>query len=42
MPPVEFETTVSAGKGPQSYALDRAATGTGIIYIYIYESLSTF
>ena len=33
MPPVEFEPTISAGERPQTYALDRAATGTGI-YIY--------
>jgi len=35
MPPVGFEPTISAGERPQTYALDRAATGTGI-YIYIY------
>jgi len=35
MPPVGFEPTVSAGERPQTYALDRAAIGTGI-YIYIY------
>ena len=29
MPPVGFEPTVSAGEGRQTYALDRAATGTG-------------
>jgi len=29
MPPVGFEHTFSAGKRPQTYALDRAATGTG-------------
>jgi hypothetical protein len=29
MPPVEFEPTVSAGERPQTYALDRAATGIG-------------
>ena len=28
-PPVGFEPTVSAGERPQTYALDRAATGTG-------------
>ena len=27
MPPVGFEPTVSAGERPQTYALDRAATG---------------
>ena len=31
MPPVGFETTISAGERPQTYVLDRAATGTGII-----------
>ena len=25
-----FETTISAGERPQTYALDRAATGTGV------------
>jgi hypothetical protein len=29
MPPVVFELTISAGERPQTYALDRAATGTG-------------
>ena len=29
MPPVEFEPTITAGERPQTYALDRAATGTG-------------
>ena len=36
MPPVGFEPTISAGERPQTYALDRAATGTDILYIYIY------
>jgi len=31
MSPVGFEPTVSEGERPQTYALDRAATGTGII-----------
>ena len=30
-PPAEFEPTISAGERPQTYALDRAATGTGIL-----------
>ena len=30
MPPVGFEPTFSAGERPKTYALDRAATGTGI------------
>ena len=29
MPPVGFEITISAGERSQTYALDRAATGTG-------------
>ena len=29
IPPVGFEPTISAGKWPQTHALDRAATGTG-------------
>ena len=31
MPPVGFEPTISAGKRPKTYAVDRAATGTGYI-----------
>ena len=30
MPSVGFEPTISAGQRQQTYALDRAATGTGI------------
>ena len=30
MPPVGFEPTIPAGERPQTYALDRAATGTGL------------
>jgi len=40
MPLVGFETTISAGEQPQSYALDRAATGIGHMYICIYERSS--
>ena len=29
VPPVEFERTISGGERPQTYALDRANTGTG-------------
>jgi hypothetical protein len=29
MPSAGFEPTISAGERPQTYALDRAATGTG-------------
>ena len=35
MPPVGFEPTISAGEGPQTYALDRAATGTGLYNRYL-------
>jgi len=30
MPPAGFEPNISAGKRPQTYAFDRAATGTGM------------
>jgi len=30
MPPVGFKSTISVGQRPQTYALDRAATGTGM------------
>ena len=29
MPPVGFEPTISAGQRPQTYVLNRAATGIG-------------
>jgi hypothetical protein len=32
IPPVEFKPTISAGGRSQTYALDRAATGTGIMH----------
>ena len=32
MPPVGFEPTISAGQRPQTYALDRVATGTDTNY----------
>ena len=32
MPPDGFEPTISAVERPQTYALDRAATGTGDEY----------
>ena len=35
MPPVGFKPTISAGERPQTYALDRAATGTGSTLIII-------
>ena len=33
MPRVGFEPTISAGERPKTYALDRAATGTGTKFI---------
>jgi len=36
MPPVGFEPTISAGERPQTYALDRAVTGTGRRDLYLY------
>ena len=39
MPPVGFEPTMSAGERPQTYALERAATGTGfILQLFLYYS----
>ena len=35
VPLVGFEPTISAGERPQTYALDRAATGTGTVSIYL-------
>ena len=37
MPPVGFEPAISAGERPQTYALDHAATGTGM-YLFLYSS----
>jgi len=34
MPPMGFERTISAGKRPQTYALDRAANETGSQFDY--------
>ena len=39
MPPVGFEPMISAGELPQTYALDRAATGTGLPPIYIIKTI---
>ena len=38
MPEVGFEPTISAGEWPQTYALDRAATGTGVTLILASEN----
>ena len=39
MPPVGFEPTISAGEQPQTYASDRAATGTGWIWFLVNRKL---
>jgi hypothetical protein len=35
MPAVEFEPTISAGERSQTYALDRAVTGTGLLLLLL-------
>jgi len=35
MPPVGFESTISTGERPQTYALDRAATESGNNILYM-------
>ena len=35
MTPVGFETTISAGERPNTYALDRTATGKGTSKRYL-------
>jgi len=45
MPPVGFEPTISAGERPQTYVLDRVATGTGhkgiIQMLFVVTNLDT-
>ena len=41
MPPVEFEPTFSEDERPQTYALDRTATGTGQTCILHYRNPPT-
>ena len=41
MPPVGFEHTISAGERPQTYALDRAATGTGL-HMYLLDIIPSY
>ena len=43
MPPVEFKPAISAGERPQTYALDRAATGTdtdGSVPLYTQQTIA--
>ena len=42
MPPAGFEPTISAGERPQTYALDRTATGTGKLIKYIIKIMSLY
>ena len=42
MPPVGFELTISAGERPKTYALDRAATGTGSRVSYGVDKTTCF
>ena len=43
MPPVGFEPIIPTGERQQTYALDRAATGTGVIYLRNYRvSIKSF
>ena len=41
MPQVGFEPTNPVGERSQTYALDRAATGTGVIKLIIPHNLET-
>ena len=40
MPPVGFEPTIPSSERPQTYALDRAATGTGSL-LQLHEVILT-
>ena len=40
MLPAGFEPTISAGERPQTYALDRAATGTSFDFLYDFDKIS--
>ena len=42
MPPVGFEPTISAGERPKTYALDRAATRTGYLFLFTCSYLFTY
>ena len=39
MPPMGFEPTILAGERPQTHALDRGGTGTGILLRYILHKM---
>ena len=42
MPPVGFEPTISGDERPQTYALDRSATGTGSKVLYSGHNLTSY
>jgi hypothetical protein len=42
MPPVAVEPRISAGERPQTYALDRAAIGTGNFAVSNRQSVVTY
>jgi len=37
MPPAGFDPAIPASNRPQTYNLDRAATGIGLITIYLHK-----
>jgi hypothetical protein len=39
MPRVWFEPTISPGERPQTYVLDRAATGTGVVSNIVFKNM---
>jgi hypothetical protein len=41
VPPVGFEPKISAGERPQTYALDLAATGTGMLTFMQVDAMDT-
>ena len=42
MPPVGFEPAIPASERPQTYALDRSATGTGTQYGYCHINVFNY
>jgi hypothetical protein len=40
MPPLGLEPTISAGERSKTYALDRAATGTGNLIYYTHKNIT--
>jgi hypothetical protein len=42
MPPVGFESTASAAEQPQTYALDRTASGIDLLSSYVFLNLHLY